>query len=162
MNLPNQPKALSHSSQDADATLRLIARLPAPEGLEDRVHAALAKAPPRARILPWPLGRRWMHGSVARGAAAAAIVCLVAGGAWEVYSRVAPASVPKAIAMPRVGPSGGFSSANAMRMPKTLNMPTLSHPVPAPGGIHVRAKKRMARKHGEDGAAAVEPQAAPR
>ncbi|HEY6490015.1 MAG: hypothetical protein WCC26_07335 [Terracidiphilus sp.] len=129
---------------DAEETLRLIARLPAPEGLEDRVHAAVRKAPQSARVLPWPASPRWMHGAIARGAAAAAIVCVVAGGGWAVYSRVQPLTVPRVIAMPRVAPGGGFSSANAMRTPTTLNGPTLTHPVASPK----RAKKRAAHKQG--------------
>lgn len=132
----------------AEETLRLIARLPAPEGLEDRVHTALRKAPRSARILPWPMASKWMHSTIARSAAAAVIVCVVSGGGWAVYSRVAPAPAPRVIAMPRVAATGGFSSANAMRTPTTLNGPTLTHPVPAPKGVHSAGKKRAAHKHG--------------
>ena len=35
----------------AEETLRLIANLPAPDGLEDRVHAALNAMPRRSRVL---------------------------------------------------------------------------------------------------------------
>jgi hypothetical protein len=110
---------------EAETTLRLIARLPAPDGLEDRVKEGLSRAPSR-RIAAWPLSAShgWMQSSWIRGAAAAAIVALVAGGSWEVYSRVQPSQAR--IAIPHVGGSGGFSSANAMRTPKTLDVPTVT------------------------------------
>jgi hypothetical protein len=132
----NLNKAVQHESDscsapvDVDATLRLVASLPAPQGLEDRVHAALRSAPRRgARVIQWPgdwpAGFRtdsaWM-----RSAAAAAIVFVVVGGGWGVYSRVQP---PKVIAMPsHVGAPGGFSSGGAMRTPQTLNGPVINHP----------------------------------
>ena len=79
---------LSPSGED---TLRLIASLPAPEGLADRVQDGLRHAPPTARVLDWrgpvrPSGG-WMQSTMARGAAAAAIVCVVAGGGWRIYSK---------------------------------------------------------------------------
>src|SRR5580704_6423005 len=72
---------------DAEATLRLIARLEAPDGLEDRVHAKLLAAPRRGRVLAWP-GSFVPAVGWLRAAAAAAIVCVVAGGGWGVYSHV--------------------------------------------------------------------------
>ncbi|MGB7546973.1 MAG: hypothetical protein WBM14_04420, partial [Terracidiphilus sp.] len=69
--------------------------------------------------------------ATARGAAAAAIVFVVAGGGWGVYSRVQPAQATKVIAMPRVAAPSGFSSAGAMRTPQTLNGPVLAHPLSA-------------------------------
>lgn len=142
MNLTMQNYVTSSSSvRGAEETLRLIASLPVPDGLEDRIHAALAKTPRSARVLAWPVAARWMHGTLARGAAAAAIVCVVAGGGWQVYSRVRPAQTPEAIAMPQVSAPGGFSSANAIRKPKTLDGPMLTHPVPAPNRIQEGGKK---------------------
>jgi hypothetical protein len=72
-----------------------------------------------------------MYGGVARGAAAAAIVCLVAGGGWRIYSHVQPASGAGVIAMPAGGtPSGGgFSIGGAKRRPDTVVGPVLTHPV---------------------------------
>ena len=110
---------------DFEETLRLVARLAAPEGLEERVKAGLRAAPAqgRARVLAWPTVRRlgsvWM-----RSAAAAAIAAVVVGGSWGIYSRVQPNQPSKAIATPpRVSTQGGFSSAGAMRTPQTLNGP---------------------------------------
>lgn len=118
----------------ADATLRLIAGLPAPEGLVDRVQLGLSTAPRNSsrmtRILHWPSALR-MHGTVARGAAAAAIVMVVVGGGWKVYSRVQPTA--RVIVMPpRTGASGGFSAAGNVHTPETLIGPVLKHPLPEP------------------------------
>lgn len=114
---------------DAEETLRLIASLPAPEGLEDRVHVGLQAAPRRGRILVWPvpltLASGWM-----RSAAAAAIVFVVAGGGWSVYSHVQPGQQPPGIAGPHIGGSGQFSTGEAVRRPQTLNGPMVTHPAP--------------------------------
>jgi hypothetical protein len=67
-----------------------------------------------------------------RSAAAAAIVFVVAGGGWGVYSHVQQPQA-KVIVMPmHVSIQGGFSSAGAMRTPNTLNGPVIAHPVAAP------------------------------
>lgn len=115
-------------SGNAEATLRLLAGLPAPAGLEDRVLISLHSASRSGRILNWPgilkPPENWM-----RTAAAAAIVFVVAGGGWGVYSRVQPNS---AIPAPtHAGSAGGFSSAGAMRTPQTLNGPVVAQPVAA-------------------------------
>jgi hypothetical protein len=143
----------------AEETLRLIARLPAPEGLEDRVQAGLRlsrlSAPRSARILAWPTvlrpGSEWM-----RGAAAAAIVLAVVGGGWGVYSRVQQSHPAKVIAMPpRVAAPGGFSGAGAMRTPNTLNGPVVTNPATAKPA-QAKAPARTAQKpirRGQAGAA---------
>jgi hypothetical protein len=121
------------NSSAAEKTLRILAVLPAPEGLEQRVKAGLRAASQSGRVLRWPSageGGGWMHGKAVRAAAAAAIVFVVAGGGWGVYSRVKPPEQPKVIAMPqRVVGTGGFSSANAIRTPQTLDGPVLTHQV---------------------------------
>jgi hypothetical protein len=129
----------SYRMQEAEAaeeTLRLVAALPVPMGLEDRVKAGLHAAAQNGNVLHWPTSSRrgggWMKGTAARAAAAAAIVFVVAGGGWGVYSRVQPVQSPKVIAMPqRINSSGGFSNAGAMRTPQTLTGPVLAHPVVA-------------------------------
>jgi len=137
----NPEKARGHQSDfastsvDVDATLRVIANLPAPEGLEERVHAALRKTPRMARVLEWPVHFRsespWI-----RTAAAATIAFIVVGGGWGVYSRVQPAKV---VAMPpHIMQQGGFSNAGAARTPQTVNGPVLNHPVAqTPAAAHV-------------------------
>jgi hypothetical protein len=162
---------------EAEATLRLIASLSAPAGLEDRVYAGLRAArlsaapdgaSSRARILSWPtrprLESNWM-----RSAAAAAIVFVVVGGGWGVYSRVQPVQPARVIVMPpRVAAPGGFSSAGAMRTPQTLNGPVVTHKAAvARQAAKDSAKAQSVRKtmHGSKGAlaskAAAEPTVAP-
>ncbi len=116
----------------AEETLRLIANLPAPKGLTERLQAELRQTSKTGRVLSWPARPRrgWIHSSGLRGAAAAAIVCIVAGGAWTIASRIQPMVSPAAKAAPlpaRTGNTGGFSSANAIRTPQTLNGPVLTH-----------------------------------
>ncbi len=138
--------------RNAEETLRLLATRPAPEGLVDRVQARLAVAPPPSFLSNWsPFGRNgWMFGPVLRGCAAAAIVVLVAGGGFAIYSHVQPSPSAKVIEMPaRVGNSGGFSNAGAMRTPDTLNGPVLAHPV--------LAASRRSSAAERDRAAAVRP-----
>lgn len=141
MNLPteNKPIAMNQSEE----TLRLLAALPAPQGLEDRVHAALKSAPRTAKVLEWPEGRAVARGWM-RGAAAAAIVFVVVGGGWGIASRVQPAAPAKVIAFPRVTTSNGFGSAGAMRTPQTLNATTAAQPETA--AIPKAAGRKQAKK----------------
>ncbi len=120
-SIPHEPSATASASSPAEETLRLIAKLPAPMGLEERVQTALDAAPRRGRVLAWPRTLRpessWM-----RGAAAAAIVFVVAGGGWGVYTRVEQSQPAKVIVMPARMP-GGFGGAGAIRTPQTLPGP---------------------------------------
>jgi hypothetical protein len=151
------PLESSSGSGEFEETLRLIARLSAPEGLEERVQVGLrakSTVPGRARILQWPVALRmdnaWMQSSLARIAAAAAIVAVVVGGGWGVISRVQPAQPASAISIPpRVSAQGGFSSAGAMRTPQTLNGPIVEPPAMA----HSTAAVPLAAKAAGKGAA---------
>jgi hypothetical protein len=133
-----------------EESLRVIARLPAPEGLEERVMAGV-RAGRGARVLEFPAalrpGSNWM-----RSAAAAAIVFVVAGGGWGVYTRVQKPQAAKVITMPvRTAAPGGFSNAGAMRTPNTLNGPVVTHPVvpkPVQAGVVGSAPKKVSRKAG--------------
>src|SRR5580658_2210443 len=111
----------------AEDTLRLIARLPAPEGLEERVKAGLRSAPRSGRVLAWP-GTFSPTAGWLRAAAAAAIVFVVAGGGWGIYSRVQPRQPAHGIAGPRVAGPGQFSPGDAVRRPQTLVGPTVTNP----------------------------------
>ena len=135
MNHPNQNISTNGAvSGSAEDTLRLIASLPAPGGLEDRVHTGLrshARAARRqVRVFSWPAtkqaGSGWM-----RSAAAAAIVFVVAGGGWGIYSRVQKPESAKVIALPHGPAPGEFTNAGAMRTPNTLNGPVLAQPATA-------------------------------
>jgi hypothetical protein len=138
-NGPSSPADGRDSHGRGEDTLRLVAVLPAPDGLAERVKEGLRSAPETGRILMWRSPLRpaagWMYGSVARGAAAAAIVCLVAGGGWRIYSHVQPASGARVVVMPSpAAPIGSaFSNAGATRRPDTVVGPVLTQPVaPAP------------------------------
>lgn len=155
MNYRSQNPIANHSSPGGSSstgenTLRLIAGLPAPAGLEDRVYASVLTSPLMAartgRVLSWPAALRpdsgWM-----RGAAAAAIVFVVAGGGWGVYSRVEKPQSAKVIVLPHASASGGFSNAGAMRTPNTLNGPVLTHPVTAhPAAAQTKLPARASKR----------------
>jgi hypothetical protein len=154
MNFDPQDARVSTSiSSPAEETLRLIASLPAPAGLEERVHTAIDAAPRRGRVLAWSRGRvlawpgtlrperGWM-----RSAVAAAIVFVVAGGGWGVYTRVEQSQTPKVIAMPaRMPLTGGFTGAGALRTPHTLPGPMAPQPVKTSPAQLKTAKKAAAR-----------------
>jgi hypothetical protein len=119
----------STTSESGEETLRLIAGLPAPAGLEERVHESLRHAPRMGRVVAWPAGVRskfspennWM-----RAAAAAAIVFVVVGGGWGVYTRVQQNQTGRVVVMPLRAPSSGsFSGAGAIRTPVTLPGPKI-------------------------------------
>ena len=125
----------SRGRYSVDETLRMLAKLPAPVELEDRIqiglHSAFHAAQRKTRLLEWPVQIHsrydWFQSPALRAAAAAAIVCVVLGGGWSVYSRVQPAQTAKGIVQPqRLVAPGGFSNAGAMR--QTLNGPALVHP----------------------------------
>lgn len=166
-------KPFDGSSGNFDETLRLIARLSAPEGLEERVQAGLRAATRtasgKARILRWPealrLENAWMQ-NLARTAAAAAIVAVVVGGGWGISSRFQSTQPSSAVTVPPHGAGqtrqtgqSGFSSAGAMRTPQTLNGPVVAHPAaiapqtakpavmtPVRRGKPTAAKKTLAQK----------------
>jgi len=119
---PHQPHLPVSMPETAEDTLRIIANLPVPEGLEDRVHRVLRRTH-QGRILPWPAAPRPQSNWI-RSAAAAAIVFVVAGGGWGVYTRVGPRQPAKVLFMPRVSAGGGFSGAGAIRAPKTVPGPS--------------------------------------
>jgi hypothetical protein len=112
-----------------EQTLRVIANLPAPEGLADRVQTRLRTAPRSARVFYWPLASApggWGYGQAFRGAAAAAIVCVVVGGGWRIYSHVQPAASARVIVMPTTpSPARGFSTAGSVHTPDPR--PVLTH-----------------------------------
>jgi hypothetical protein len=136
MNFPTR-NGLSNESgaSAAEETLRLIAHLPVPEGIEDRVLRGLQTRQSTARVLAWPTALR-AGGNWMRSAAAAAIVFVVAGGGWGIYSRVQQSQPANAaVQQPYIAPSRGFSSAGAMRAPQSLNGPVVAaHPVTVPPG----------------------------
>ena len=144
---PHHPMSSVPHSGSGEETLRLIASVPAPEGLEERVHEVLRRAPRSGRVLTWPARFRARiapdHDWV-RATAAAAIVFVVVGGGWGVYSRVEQNQPAKGFVMPAQMPgSGGFSGAGAIRTPQTLPGPTVKPPAKKP-----EAPKKQLRAQG--------------
>jgi hypothetical protein len=141
----------SGSFNEFDNTLRIVARLSPPEGLEERVQAGLRAVSPKARILRWPEAM-WMQ-NLARAAAAAAIVAVVVGGGWGISSRFQPAQSSSAVVVPpHVSSQGGFSSAGAMRTPQTLNGPMVAHPaavVTQPAKPDAKHATKSSARHGK-------------
>lgn len=143
MSLSSQNDAdRSASVMDAEKTLRLIANLPAPEGIADRVKSGLYAGPRRAGVILWPTsatGARWTQFAAMRAAAAAAIVLVVAGGAWEVYTHIRIAPEPAALVSPqRMDGSGGLTAAGAVRKPQTLEGPVVA----VPANVEQRSDER--------------------
>jgi hypothetical protein len=136
---PNSANPLNQASErtssEAEQTLRLLAELPPPSELTDRVHRRLSHAQaslPRRRF--WAL---WMPAQRLQFVGAALLVVVFAGSTWGVYhakdghakgtqgalpapqntaSPVSPAS-PISPASPG---AGGFGSAGTERRPSTL------------------------------------------
>jgi len=118
---------------DAERSLRLIASLPAPAGIEDRVKAGLRTAPTQSGVIGWPVSSPtrggWTQVSYMRAAAAAAIVFVVAGGGWGVYRHFGLAPEPTANAVQqRIEGGSGLSAAGARRTPKTVEGPKIAVP----------------------------------
>ncbi|HEV2133280.1 MAG TPA: hypothetical protein VGR47_03375 [Terracidiphilus sp.] len=131
-NIPNANGSHSPASADAtlkdlDSTLRLLAKLPIPAGMEDRVFAGVLASPRKAKVLEWPQplhARDWV-----RSVAAAAIVLAVGSGGWSIYAHVEQNQPASGIVATRpVFPAGGFSSADMIRRPQTLNGPIVKKP----------------------------------
>lgn len=161
MNSERKNEFSSGPISAAEESLRLIAKLPAPEGLVDRVQQSLRRAPRRARVFEWPSTYR--YAVAMRGAAAAAIVLMVAGGGWSIYSHVQPLPAgPVVVAPARIG-GNGFSSAGAMRKPDSPSGPVLTHAVTPPAVAAVeKAHPKVAPKHAKKKSKAVPVIAQPR
>jgi hypothetical protein len=119
---------------EAEKTLRQIATLPAPEGIEERVKAGLRTSPRTAQLVRWPSAESsrnsWIQNQAMRAAAAAAIVMVIAGGGWAIYSHIQLAPEPAAVTTPpHLDGHGGLSAAGTKRVPQTLEGPIVTIPV---------------------------------
>jgi hypothetical protein len=142
------------NSAEFEETLRLLAHLSAPEGLEERIETGLRvaqhTATKKARVLRWPVALP-LESAWLRAVAAAAIVAVAVGGGWSVYSHVRTVPSARVTAMPpHIAPQGGFSNAGAMRTPQTLKGPIIataavSHPVAAAADSNASAVKDAAQ-----------------
>jgi hypothetical protein len=140
---------------DAEQSLRLIASLPAPVGIEDRVKSGLHSHSSQTGVIAWPLSSsnrsRWAQASYLRAVAAAAIVFVVAGGGWGVYARFGPAPAPAAEAVPQRidGGGGGLSPAGARRTPTTVEGPVIAVPKNARQQTDAGGVSAQKRLHGD-------------
>jgi hypothetical protein len=127
---------------EAEETLRLLAAMPAPEELTDRVHAGLTEA---ARTAPLKRGfwAYWLPAQRFQFAAAAALVLAVVGSTWTVYHRHPQAGAGAQTVHPAapVPAAGGFGTAGTTRVPPTLK-PIKVPPAPhrKPGAGHAAVK----------------------
>lgn len=124
----NPPKRQSDSN-NYEETLRRLAQLPAPTGLQERVQARLATANKQNKRDDWRAFFSKLfapQSSWRRGLAAAAIVLVIFGVGWGIAWSIQPPA-PAAQIAPPVGAtvSGGFSSAGAIRTPPTLQGPAV-------------------------------------
>ena len=137
----NLPK---NSGHEAERTLRLVAELPPPEDLTDRVHQRLAveresiaEREGAARRGFWSF---WQPARRLQFAGAALLAIAVAGSTWSVYHSRNGAQAVTPVAPKPVAPQGtsGFTPAGAERKPSTLK-PIKVPPAPKkkPGAGHV-------------------------
>jgi hypothetical protein len=142
---PNPEPNIDFDSRiDAEETLRLLAQLPPPDSLTDRVHArvrhqiALQNSAPVRRGF-WSL---WSPGQRMQFAGAAVLVIAVASSVWTInrahqtgYPSGTGPSTPQLV-VPSQSDSG-FSGAKAERVPATLNpikVPPAPKKKPSPKG----------------------------
>ena len=133
-------------SVDAEETLRLVAQLPPPPDLPDRVHSrvhariqqGLAELPERGSF--WSL---WMPARRLQFAGAAALALAVGVSVWT----VSHAHRGNQVAVPVVNGAGNgtgtgtFGSADAKRVPPTLR------PILVPNRASASPKKKPAPSH---------------
>ena len=147
----------------AEAALKRIAALRAPEGLADRIEAQLrvearsAVVAPRRSPLAGLFALGWM-----RMAASAAIALLVAGGGWAVAFQAGQTLEARQGAAPRVVATpagGGFSTGAAIRTPQTVEGPAVpaakGNAAPVATGSTGAAKAAAAKKKGRKATAST-------
>lgn len=165
------------AAQQAERTLRLLARVAPPAGLEERIHSRLWQqmaGQSSARTAFWPSWRLPVLRPGLRpgyGVAAAALLCVVAGAAYyggrdALHRGTPPRSASASPAVtgqsgntvsfplltpPQVAPRGNFGSANSMRVPPTLKplyVPEAPHRKPT-----TKTPRKPAPKHPSSAAA---------
>ena len=137
---------------DPEATLRLLAQLPPPHGLADRVHRSLAIAPDTAS--PQRFWSLWKPAHRLQFAGAAVLVTAMAASSWTILASRHPATpAAKAVAPAPAPQPSTFSTAGAEHRPATLK-PIKVPPPPkassAPGKKPSAAKSRAVRPSSVD------------
>ena len=118
------PDSMYETGREAEETLRLVAQLPPPDELTDRVHGRLA-AVGRERAARRPVWSLWMPARRLQFVGAALLAAAVAGSTWGVYHRHPQSGVQTGTqgsgerVVPHL-PQGSFGSAGAERVPPTL------------------------------------------
>ena len=131
MKLGERDSVSGAGAPEWEATLRALAKMPVPAGLEARVHAALHAAPRGARVLVWPSAAWWQDAQ--RFAAAATIVAVVSVGGWNVYHRAQQEAAKSVVAPTPASAAGGFATAGAKRVPQTVvGAPAVEQPEKKP------------------------------
>jgi hypothetical protein len=131
------------SLEEAEHTLRLISKLPAPEGLADRVHVRLRNAQKAGARRSWFAAMMLPGAPRLQLAAAALLMAVVAGGGWTLYRAnpinpinpgnagnpaneagqkisVEKNATPSLATPPHQAAQGGFESSHGMHVPPTL------------------------------------------
>lgn len=114
-----------HEGLEAEETLRMVAKLPAPAGLEERVQRRLNAEPLGREVRRFSIWSLWMPGRKLQFAAAGVLATAVAISSWSVYhgrQQAANANAAKqAVAAPAKSTAGsGFAPANAVAVPRTI------------------------------------------
>ncbi len=117
----DSPQTGTPSGSDPEATLRLLAKMPAPDGLADRVHRRMAHAQAEPQRKFW---RGWMPTRPLQLAAAGLIVVATAASTWSFYQghhRVPDAArTTPAVVAPTTTDASGFLTSGAERHPASL------------------------------------------
>lgn len=120
----------------ADETLRLVAKMRAPEGLEDRVQRRLDAEMLRGEERRHSVWSLWMPGRKLQFAGAGLLAVAVAISSWSVYhgqrtaANAGNAAAKQAAPAPAKSAAGsGFTPAGAVAVPHTL---APIHVAPAP------------------------------
>jgi len=141
----NNPNPLPQTVHEAEETLRLLATLPPPTGLEDRVHYRIDAQIRTAEFAPSPrsIWSLWMPARRLQFAAAAVLVLALAGSTWRAYHTTSGAVAIQPA--PQTGspttPTSNFGTAGAEGHPSTLT-PIKVPPAPKkkPGATHAGSK----------------------
>lgn len=147
LKMPERVKSAEEIAEETTReTLRLLATMPAPQGLERRLLAKLGEQPQPGRVLRWPWRVQLAESGWMRAAAAALLVAVLAGGGWGIalLTRTAQqAGASRESVRPGVG-GEGFSTAGAMRTPETLKGPAVPMTVAAPPATTLVAAPEVA------------------
>lgn len=125
----------TRESRDAEETLRMVAKLPAPTGLEDRVQRRLNAEMLYSEERRYSIWSLWMPGRKLQFAAAGVLAAAVAISSWSVYhgqrmAANANAAAKQAAPAPAKSAAGnGFTPAGAVGVPHTI---APIHVAPAP------------------------------